>query len=72
MKVLRRATKAVYNMGCPICKSRLQADEKDVTWYVEKKIGRVTCPVCGCEHVPVLPEMYGTDCTIYENDHGDF
>lgn len=72
MKVLRRATKTVYNVSCPICRSRLQAGEEDVKWYVEKKIGRVTCPVCKCEHVPVLPDMYGTDCTLYENERDDF
>lgn len=72
MKVLRRATKKVYNLGCPICNSRLQAEESDVKWYVEKKIGHVTCPVCGCEHVPVVPGLGYQNGTIYENEPNDY
>lgn len=64
MKVLRRAVRKVWDLMCPVCNSRLQAEEDDVKWVVDKKVGFVTCPVCECKHVPVLDRGYQR--TIYE------
>lgn len=67
MRVVGRAVKKVIAATCLNCGSRLEVEgTDDVEWYIEGKFGKTTCPVCGCEHVPVLNEFRSR--IVYEHD----
>lgn len=45
MKVVRKATKIVYEFWCPCCGSKLQADRDEIEW-LGSDLMRFFCPVC--------------------------
>lgn len=45
MKVVDKALKKTYRFNCPICGSRLEAEEQELT-DLGNKVSEFFCPVC--------------------------